>query len=75
MTLEIEGIRPQLWSEESYQELNELHRFRHLFRNAYTLELDPQRIAIVLSQAQRLHPLYKSDLDLFKTFLDSLMAS
>jgi hypothetical protein len=72
MTLDIEGIRPKLWSEPAYQALNELRRFRHVFRNAYTIELDPQRIAIVLHQAQRLHPLYRSDLDDFTTFLDSL---
>jgi len=72
MTLDIEGIRPKLWSEPAYQALNELRRFRHVFRNAYTLELDPQRIAIVLGEAQRLYSLYPLDLDQFKTFLEAL---
>jgi hypothetical protein len=72
MTLDIEGLRPKLWSTEVHQCLDELCRFRHVFRNAYTRELDPQRIAIVISQAQRLQNLYKADLDQFKAFLNSL---
>lgn len=72
MTLDIEGIRPKLWSEASYQELDELRRFRHVFRNGYTINLDPQRIAIVINQAQRLRELYKADLEQFKAFLDAL---
>ncbi|WP_390889390.1 ribonuclease toxin HepT-like protein [Leptodesmis sichuanensis] len=31
MTLEIEGIRPCLYSLETYQCLDELRRFRHFF--------------------------------------------
>ncbi|WP_448563130.1 ribonuclease toxin HepT-like protein [Trichothermofontia sp.] len=72
MTLDIQGIRPKLWSQASYQELDELRRFRHVFRNAYTIELDPQRVAIVITQAQCLQSLYQADLEQFKAFLDTL---
>lgn len=72
MTLDVEGLRPKLLSAEAYRCLDELRRFRHVFRNAYTIELDSQRIAIVIAQAQRLQKLYKADLDQFKAFLDSL---
>lgn len=72
MTLDIESIRPRLLSAEVYQCLDELRRFRHVFRNAYTIELDPQRMAIVITQAQKLEKLYKTDLSQFKAFLDSL---
>jgi hypothetical protein len=72
MTLDIEGVRPKLLSIEVYKCLDELRRFRHVFRNAYTIELDPQRIALVILQAQRLKELYKPNLDQFKGFLDSL---
>lgn len=72
MTLDIEGLRPQLLSPDVYQCLDELRRFRHVFRNAYTIELDPQRVAIVMAQAQRLRQQYQSDLNQFKAFLDSL---
>lgn len=72
MTLDVEGLRPKLLSPESYQYLDELRRFRHVFRNAYTRELDPQRVVIVINQAQKLQELYKADLSQFKDFLNSL---
>ena len=73
ITLDVEGLRPKLLSVEAYRCLDELRRFRHVFRKAYyTIELDPQRIAIVIVQAQRLQALYRSELDRFKGFLDSL---
>jgi hypothetical protein len=39
MTLEIEGVRPRVIGSECYHALDELRRFWHLFRHAYTLEL------------------------------------
>jgi len=72
MTLDVEGLRPKLLNAEVHQCLDELRRFRHVFRNAYTIELAPQRIAIVIAQAQHLQKLYKADLNHFKAFLDSL---
>ncbi|MEM6835854.1 MAG: hypothetical protein AAF609_03280 [Cyanobacteria bacterium P01_C01_bin.120] len=72
MTLDIEGLRPRLLSAEVYQCLDELRRFRHVFRNAYAIELDPQRVALVNAQAQRLQKLYPADVEQFKAFLDAL---
>ncbi|PSB21360.1 hypothetical protein C7B61_02270 [filamentous cyanobacterium CCP1] len=72
MTLDVEGLRPHLFSLEAYFCLDELRRFRHVFRNAYTISLDPQRTTLVVAQAQRLKELYKLELDEFKAFLDSL---
>ncbi|MEM9120046.1 MAG: hypothetical protein AAGD09_19490 [Cyanobacteria bacterium P01_F01_bin.56] len=72
MTLDVEGLRPKLLSSEAYECLDELRRFRHVFRNAYTIELDPQRIAIVIAQARRLQKIYPLDFNEFKTFLDAL---
>lgn len=40
MTLEIEGVRPKVIGPEDYDALDELRRFRHIFRHAYALELD-----------------------------------
>ena len=72
MTLNVEGIRPRLLSDDVYRCLDELRRFRHVFRNAYTIELDPQRIENVIAQAQQLERLYKSDLENFKAYLDTV---
>ena len=51
MQLEIESIRPALLSEETASGLDELRRFRHLFRHAYTADLDPQRVADLAARA------------------------
>lgn len=40
MLIEIEGIRPNILSEESFKVLDELRGFRHVFRHAYSYELD-----------------------------------
>jgi hypothetical protein len=39
MTVELEGLRPQVISPELGEELDEYRRFRHLFRHAYASEL------------------------------------
>lgn len=44
MTLEIEGIRPAVISKETYIMINELRKFRHIFRHAYDYELRFKRM-------------------------------
>ena len=73
MTLEIEGIRPSAINPKTYQSLDELRRFRHLFRNAYLLRFDPERLALVLKEARQLKTLYPKDLEAFLLFLDTLL--
>lgn len=73
MTLDIKSIRPAVISRDSYVCLNELRRFRHLFRNAYLLKFDPDRLNIVLKDADQLQTLYQADLTDFLTFLEQLV--
>lgn len=73
MTLDIEGVRPPLISVVTWDCLDELRRFRHLFRSAYRLQLDAERLALVRRKAQVLEGLYRADLDGFMGFLDDLM--
>ena len=73
MTLDIEGIRPAVISKESLLYLDEMRRFRHLFRNAYLLRFDPERLALVLRDARRLQACYGDELNAFLIFLDSLI--
>lgn len=47
MQLEIDSVRPALWSWELAQRIDELRRFRHLFRNLYALDLDAERLLLV----------------------------
>lgn len=73
MALDIEGVRPHLISAGTWDSLDELRRFRHLFRSAYRLQLDPERLALVRRKAQILEGQYRTDLDRFMGFLDGLM--
>ena len=61
MRLEIEGIRPVLVSDEAYILLDELRRFRHFFRHAYTADLKPENLEDLLSKAERLRPVHRRD--------------
>jgi hypothetical protein len=72
MTLDIEGIRPRLLSDEAYQCLDELRRFRHVFRSMYTASLDVERLRLVWNRARQLEALYHADIDRFLTYLDKL---
>ena len=72
MTLDVEGLRPRLLEDETYRCLDELRRFRHVFRKAYTVDLDPRRVALVVEVAERLQALYELEFERFKAFLDGL---
>jgi hypothetical protein len=73
MALDIEAIRPRLLSEDAADCLDELRRFRHLFRSAYRLHLDAERLTLVYRKAQALKPLYPADIERFLMFLDGLL--
>jgi hypothetical protein len=72
MTLNIEGVRPRLLSDEAYQCLDELRRFRHLFRNLYTADLNSERLRLVWDEAHRLQSFYRADIERFLAYLDQL---
>ena len=73
MTLDIPRVRPPVISEKTHHSLDELRRFRHLFRNAYVLQFDPDRLSLVLRAAEKLEHTYQDDFDHFLRFLDSLI--
>lgn len=72
MGRDIEGIRPRLLSSESLECLDELRRFRHLFRHLYRYDLKAEGVQKALVQAHRLRKLYRDDLEKFIAFLDGL---
>jgi hypothetical protein len=75
MTLDIEGVRPRLISEQGYDSLDELRRFRHLFRSAYRMRLDSDRLELVRKKAQKLERVYRADIERFVAFLENLLES
>jgi hypothetical protein len=72
MRLDVMPVRPAAIDEETYDALDELRRFRHLFRHAYDVKLDPARLRLVLHKALRLKAIYHSCLERFLEFLRSL---
>ena len=72
MTLDVKDVRPRVISDEPYICLNELRRFRHIFRNAYLLHFDPTRLGLVIQKAEELKALYPPDLNRFLGFLEEL---
>jgi len=75
MRLDLTPVRPAVIDAESYDRLDELRRFRHLFRALYTAELDPERMALALGKARELRELWPSCIGPFLEFLEALRSS
>lgn len=65
MAISIEGVRPRLLSQECFLLLDNLRSFRHLFRHAYSYELDERKLKIVLEDAFTLRKIYPNDVHVF----------
>ena len=65
MQLNIPGVRPALLSESTAADLDELRRFRHLFRHAYSADLDPHKVRRLAAGAGPLRRAFARDLDRF----------
>ena len=62
-------MRPQVLPRELQRDLVELLDFRHFFRRAYGVNLDPGRLRGNLDRMIRVDPLASAALDLFDAFL------
>ena len=65
MQLDIPGVRPALLSASTAADLDELRRFRHLFRHAYSADLDPHKVRRLAAGAGTLRRAFARDLDRF----------
>ena len=72
MTLRIEGIRPQVISDEAAPNLEELLHFRHFCRYYLEFDYDWDRLDFVLKKLALARPLVRRDLAAFLAFLDQL---
>lgn len=74
MTLNIPGIRPALFDEAYLAEVDELRRFRHVFRNLYKGRLNPEKVRLVLKICQntvaRFEPLHTRFQSWLKDLID-----
>ena len=69
MQLEIRGIRPALLSEATASALDELRRFRHLFRHAYATDLDSTEVAKLAAKVPGIRNAFDQDFERFLTRL------
>ena len=72
MGRDIEGIRPHLINKATLKALDELRRFRHVFRHVYRYDLDSEKVGQVLKKAHLLETVYQDDVGQFLTFLKRL---
>lgn len=72
MNLDALPLRPQVIDAIAYDALNELRRFRHVFRHAYSIQLDPERLVLVLRKALILNQIYRQQLEKFMAFLQAM---
>jgi hypothetical protein len=72
MGRDIEGIRSRLLSDTAIESLDELRRFRHLFRHLYRYDLETEGVQKALRQGHRLKAIYQKDIGDFIAFLDHL---
>jgi len=69
MNLVIKGVRPQLISDELYKLFDELRRFRHLFRHAYGMELNPEMVERICDITDQIRKKFKQELSHFLKIL------
>jgi len=63
--LNLPGLRPPLLSGETFAEVDELRRFRHLARNIYGFNLKPERVISLLEKLPELDKKIESELSCF----------
>jgi len=69
MGLDIEGVRPALFSRVSVNALREVLGFRHFFRHAYSVELDAERLGDLRKTIIGAAPQILAELEAFDAFL------
>lgn len=74
MRIEVPGLRPAVIPPEVLRDMHELRRFRHFFRNAYVLDLDPAKIADRVSELLRARDPVTSGLRALQQHLERVAA-
>ncbi len=72
MLLDIPNVRPAFFTRPDYELIDELRAFRHLFRNLYNRELDPERLMIIQNRVPRAVSAFGASVDRYFDFLAAL---
>ncbi len=72
MQSDLPELRPPVLSTEAVRMLDEFLRFRHVVRNIYAFQFDPERIARLVSQMRPALAVSQMDLSAFVSFLEQV---
>jgi|DewCreStandDraft_4_1066084.scaffolds.fasta_scaffold119484_2 hypothetical protein len=72
MSMALTPVRPQVLSTKTSKALDEYLRFRHVVRNIYAFEFDPERIERLVQQLQPAFEQLQAELLAFADFLTKL---
>lgn len=72
MAMKIDGIRPEIISEELKNKLGEYLRFRHVFRNIYGFELSLERTKFLAESLENTYKNFKAAIGKLESFLSKL---
>lgn len=72
MQMDLPTLRPPVLSTEAAQMLDEFVRFRHVVRNIYAFQFDPERVARLVNQMRPTWVQTQTDLFTFVAFLEQV---
>ena len=72
MAAEVPGVRPPVLSQETRERLDRYRGFRHVVRNVYTYNLDPEQIGVLVKQLAPTMVRVSQDLAAFADFLEQM---
>ena len=72
MGAEIPGVRPPVLSQETRERLDRYRGFRHVVRNVYTYNLDPEQVGVLVKQLAPTMARVSQDLAAFADFLEQM---
>lgn len=72
MQTDMPELRPPVLSAESVTAVDEFLRFRHVLRNIYAFQFDPERVARLVSQMRPVWTMIREELLAFASFLEQV---
>ncbi len=72
MGITVSGLRPQVLSMEAINLLDEYRRFRHVVRNIYAFDIDPEKVTPLIDGLRECFSLSQTELLAFADHLERL---
>jgi hypothetical protein len=72
MNTELPGVRPAVLSDASHKKLNRYRGFRHVVRNVYTFDFDPEQIGLLMKRLPETVEHVHDDLRVFADTLEQM---